>query len=76
MKAQQFIYKSSDIAELDARNDKAQQAQRLTVEWRWSRGPNRQRVDDGGLGIGGELPALYHVLSPYVPRYEPNISIY
>jgi len=32
MKAQQFIYKSSDIAELDARNDKAQQAQRLKVE--------------------------------------------
>jgi len=32
VKAQQFIYKSNDIAELDAWNDKAQQAQRLKVE--------------------------------------------
>ena len=37
MKAQQFIYKSSDIAKLDAWNDKAQQAQhssRMTMERR------------------------------------------
>jgi hypothetical protein len=32
MKAQQFIYKSNDIAELDAWNDKAQQAQHSQVE--------------------------------------------
>jgi hypothetical protein len=32
MKAQQVIYKSNDIAELDAWNDKAQQTQDLKVE--------------------------------------------
>jgi hypothetical protein len=32
MKAQQFIYKSNDIAELEAWNDKSQQAQYSKVE--------------------------------------------
>jgi len=44
MKTQQFIYKSNDIAELDAWNDTAQQTQRSQV----------QRVNDGGLGLGAD----------------------